>query len=371
MTLLLVAAALIVAFANGANDNFKGVATLYGSRLASYRAALGWATVSTLAGSLSAVLLSGGLVRRFSGRGLVADTLAADPAFLLAVAFGAASTVLLATLLSFPVSTTHALTGGLLGAGMALAGPGHVSYGVLGASFVLPLLLSPALSLLLAAAVYPPLRWARHRLGITEETCVCVAGVEQFATYLPGGASVRTAGGLTVAVDSLERCERRYKGSVVGFSAQALVDRAHVLSAGAVGFARGLNDTPKIASVLVAAQALGITSGMSLTAAVMAIGGVLGARRVAETISFRITSMSHGQGLCANLVTAALVTLASPLGLPVSTTHVSCGALFGIGTASGQARWRTIGAILLAWVITLPLAAVLAALAARAARSLS
>jgi PiT family inorganic phosphate transporter len=75
-----------------------------------------------------------------------------------------------------------------------------------------------------------------------------------------------------------------------------------------------------------------------LIAVVMAAGGVLNARRVAETTSRRITRMNPGQGFTANLVTAALVIGDSRLGLPVSTTHVSVGALFGIGLVSGPDR---------------------------------
>lgn len=165
MTALLTLMVLSLAFANGANDNFKGVATLYGSRALSYRAAVSWATASTLAGSLAALLLSGGLVKQFSGRGLVADAVVADPAFLLAVATGAGAAVLLATRLGFPISTTHALLGGLIGAGLVLAGPANLTYRTLGASFVLPLLLSPLLALLLAAPLYMTLRRARLRWG--------------------------------------------------------------------------------------------------------------------------------------------------------------------------------------------------------------
>lgn len=89
----LVAAALFVAYANGANDNFKGVATLYGSGLLGYRGALAWATVTTAAGSLCSVFLAEKLVKAFSGKGLVPDAVAADPGFLTAVAIGAAVTV--------------------------------------------------------------------------------------------------------------------------------------------------------------------------------------------------------------------------------------------------------------------------------------
>ena len=78
-------------------------------------------------------------------------------------------------------------------------------------------------------------------------------------------------------------------------------------------------------------------------------------------MSKRITELDQGQGMLANLVTSVLVIVASNWGLPVSTTHVSSGALFGIGVMNGTARWGVIGRIMLAWVVTLPVAAVLAA----------
>jgi PiT family inorganic phosphate transporter len=155
----------------------------------------------------------------------------------------------------------------------------------------------------------------------------------------------------------------RYQGRVLGAEAGPLLDGLHYLTAGAVGFARGLNDTPKIVALLIASQALAPNVGLALVAVVMALGGVLNARRVAETMSRKITRMNADQGFTANLVTALLVTLASRFGLSVSTTHVSCGSLFGIGVVNGTARWQTILSILLAWVTTLPLAAALAAAA--------
>lgn len=362
--LCLVLAVAFLAFANGANDNFKGVATLHGSGTLGYQPALTWATVTTLAGSLAAIFLAGGLVRRFSGKGLVAGPVADDPVFLTAVAVGAAATVLLATRLGFPVSTTHALIGGLLGAGAVLAGPANLSLRNLGSSFILPLVLSPVVSLILAAVLYQTFRWARHWLGVSEELCVCVDGVEQMATFLPVGGLIRLGSGLTVTVDRIERCERRYSGRVLGFDAQTVLNRLHMASAGAVGFARGLNDTPKIVALTVGAKILGVADGMASAALLIALGGFLAAQRVARTMAFEITAMNHGQGFTANLVTAALVILASPLGLPLSTTHVSCGALFGIGIVNGQGQWRTIVQILSSWITTLPAAAALAAGAA-------
>jgi PiT family inorganic phosphate transporter len=135
------------------------------------------------------------------------------------------------------------------------------------------------------------------------------------------------------------------------------MDAAHFLSSGIVSFARGLNDTPKIAALLLVVPALNIGSDLVLVAIAIAIGGVLGARRVAETMSHKITSMNHGQGFSANLATGILVIVASIYGLPVSTTHVSVGALFGIGVTTGQANVRVVSGILLSWVLTLPCAA--------------
>ena len=62
-----------------------------------------------------------------------------------------------------------------------------------------------------------------------------------------------------------------------------------------------------------------------------------------QTMSNKITPMTHGQGFSANLVTAFLVIIASKMGVPVSTTHVSCGSIFGIGLASKQGRWNVVG----------------------------
>ena len=93
----------------------------------------------------------------------------------------------------------------------------------------------------------------------------------------------------------------------------------------------------------------------------MAIGGLLNAKRIAETMGKKITPLSHGQGFAANMVTAFMVIFASRLGVPVSTTHVSVGSLFGIGLVTGKANKRVISRILLSWLLTLPVAAFLSA----------
>lgn len=361
MLLLLFLAAGFLAYANGANDNFKGVASLYGSRTCSYRTALTWATLTTFAGSVCSIFLAAALLKQFSGRGLVPDALAASPAFLLGVALGAGLTVILATVLGFPISTTHGLTGAILGTGLAAVGA-EVHFGVLGKSFVLPLLLSPVLAVLVASALYPGFHFLRVRLGIGKESCLCVGEVQPTGSPANTAASLALPAepGLQATLDEKSRCEERYTGRYVGMDCQRAMDAAHFLSAGVVSFARGLNDTPKMAALLLLLPALGIHWSMVAIALAIAVGGWLNARRVAETMSHKITGMNHGQAFTANLTTGVLVTLASLFGLPVSTTHVSCGALFGIGLTTGQADRKVISSILLSWVLTLPCAALLA-----------
>ena len=360
MYVLLVAAGLLLAFANGANDNFKGVASLFGSRTAGFRGALAWATLTTLLGSAAAVLLAGELLARFGGKGIVPDELTLDATFLGAVALGAGATVLLATRLGLPTSTTHALVGALVGAGLAGGGPLH-SRALLG-SVVAPLLLSPIVALVTTALLYRGLRWGRARSGLNERSCLCVD--EVVAPQPVGGPSL----GIVAAHAPAARLERSgeacdFGAPLVRVRAEPVLDGLHYLSAGALSFARGLNDTPKIAALLLLVPALGPTSALILCGVAIAAGGLLAARRVARTMSIEITPMNAGQGFTSNVVSSLIVLVASPLGLPVSTTHVTCGALFGLGLQSGEGRIGTMGRIVLAWIVTLPLAGLLAFLA--------
>jgi PiT family inorganic phosphate transporter len=249
-----------------------------------------------------------------------------------------------------------------VGAGL-VAAAGDVRLAGLGRAIALPLLFSPLVAITLTVLVYPLFRWGRRTLGVTRHSCVCVGtGYEEVAAQTDGTLLLVRTGNL-VEVGQVSQCIERYQGRMLGLEAGPVLDGLHYLSAGAVGFARGLNDTPKIVALLLGSEVLNPTLGLLAVALAMALGGVLNARRVAETMSRRITHMNPGQGFTANLVTALLVTGASRLGLPVSTTHVACGSLFGIGVVNGTARAKTILTILLAWVTTLPVGAVLAAVA--------
>lgn len=366
MTVLLLTLAIgaFLAYANGANDNVKGVATLLGSGTSNYRGAIVWGTIATALGSLAALLLARGLIAAFSGKGLVPDSVVGTSDFSLAVGLAAGATVMLATRLGFPISTTHALVGSLVRAGTAASSAG-VNLARLQSAFVVPLLLGPLLAVGAALLAYPALRFARMRMGISRETCVCVGtevigiapagtGREQALAMFASPLALPSMAAVPAAV-----CRHRYRGRALGISAGPALDGVHYLSAGVASFARGLNDTPKIAAILIAGAAISPTAGIVAVALFMALGGLLNARRIADTMAHRVTEMNAGQGLTANLITGGLVIAASRMGLPLSMTHVSCGALFGIGAATRQAHWRTISQILLAWVTTLPLAGVL------------
>lgn len=347
MEAFLILAALAIAFSNGANDNFKGFATVWGSETLDYRRALTLATLATVAGSLASLLLAESLVQQFSGKGLVSDGVASAPLFIASVASGAAMTVFLATRLGFPVSTTHALIGGLVGAG--LAQNGAVDLDRLAYSFLMPLLVSPVLAAALGAIVYRV-----FRLRPVAKDCACVVLPQPTKPSPVDGTAAVHFAVPTIVVASATDCE--LLDTPVRWSVSRSMDRLHVLSAMSICFARGVNDTPKLTALLLAAHLLSVQGSILAITAVMAAGGLLFARRVAQTMSQRVTRMDRAQGLSANLITAALVLFASKLGLPVSTTHVSVGAIAGVGAKAGTLDWNALRNILSSWVATLPLA---------------
>src|SRR5258708_8412800 len=153
MKILLTLAVGLLSFANGANDNFKGVATLWGAGLTTYRRAIAWATGFTLLGSLTAIWLGSVLAAKFSGAQLVDGAVVSQLPFLTAIALGAGATVLLAARLGLPISTIHSITGALVGAGGTAVGFFHVRFAALGRVVILPLRLSPIVALVLTVGI--------------------------------------------------------------------------------------------------------------------------------------------------------------------------------------------------------------------------
>jgi PiT family inorganic phosphate transporter len=373
-----------LAAANGSNDVSKGVATLAGAGVTRYRTAVLWGAVTTLAGSLFSLSLAGKMTKLFS-KGIVS----AQPtrAFTLAVLVGAAAWVTFASTFKLPVSTTHAIVGALLGAGLLLA-PGAVNWGSLPQRVVLPLLLSIAAAYLISLLLnLVPERTPR---------CTCArpwagaAGTRSHETQAPEGYGYGLALAMAVpAPDPQMALPGQPGAAVAAVPTMTAVDvacpvhgtvesigsrimtAAHWLSSGAASFSRGLNDTPKI--VAIGAFAL-IPAGMTSTQILlvgsvsMALGSLLGLR-VARRLGEGVVKMSHTEGLKANLTTAALVGLGAARGLPMSTTHVSTGAIVGTaGSRLSRLSGSTLRDFAIAWTVTPLFAAAVAALVYLAAR---
>ncbi len=341
---------LALAFANGANDVSKGIATLVGSGVSNFRVAVAWGTVWTVAGGLLAVFASRGLVATFSGKGFL-ERPVTGLAFPAAVACGAAAWVFFAARTGLPVSTTHALAGAIAGSAIVREGVAALQWGAFARKIALPLALSPLLSVLLIYAVFPLLRRGLARAGTW---CVCL---ERRELAVAAGGPVLASIAVAPVVGSAEACA----SSPTIAARLSLVDGLHWLSSALTSLARGVNDTPKIVAIGLAASAAGASEAplYAAVAAGMGAGSLIAGLRVTETLARKVTAMSPAEGFAANAVTTAVVGLASYAALPVSTTQVASGAIIGIGLHRGawSIHWLTVRDILLGWLVTLPVAA--------------
>ena len=358
---------LALAFANGTNDVSKAIATLVGSGITNYRTAIVWGTVWTVFGACASGLIASAMVKTFSS-GLIAPSTATPPALALAVLTGAMIWVLIASRTGLPVSTTHALTGAIVGAGLAALAWDELIWSAIAKKIALPLLLSPPLALTISVLLHFALRTVAARW---EGACLCLLPASRALVTIDAKGMTRTLfqttglGQPVVAVPS--QCDRAgLRGITLG------VDSVHWISSGLASFARGVNDAPKIAAMVLLGSVVVAWPSVQFqvstfvgVALAMGLGSYLGGLRVTEVLAEKVTTMDHAEGLSANLTTSSLVLVSATMGLPVSTTHVSSSAIIGIGLLKGvtAVRWRTVRDMVLAWIVTLPAAGILAWLA--------
>ena len=199
---------LVLAFANGTNDVSKAIATLVGSGVTNYRTAIAWGTLWTIVGAAIAAFVATAMVKTFSS-GLIQPGLAIPSVLAPAILSGALLWVLFASRTGLPVSTTHALIGSLLGAGLVAFGTDGLIWATVMKKIALPLLISPFLSFGLFFLVHPLIRSIAARW---EGLCVCIMPTQRAIITIDAHGCTRTlfqAGGIGVPLAAVpSQCDR-------------------------------------------------------------------------------------------------------------------------------------------------------------------
>jgi PiT family inorganic phosphate transporter len=313
----LIIVALSFDFLNGLHDTANSIATIVSTRMLEPRYAVAWAAFF----NFIAFLVFGVHVARTVGIGIVSAEVI-DPRVIFGALMGAILWNLITWWGGIPSSSSHALIGGLLGAGVSKAGIGSIVWSVLlttGAFIVLSPLFGFFLALLLVLAV----SWIFVR-------------------------------------SSPSAVERTFHW--VQFASASLISLGH-----------GGNDAQKtmgiIAVLLFSQDKLGsdfyVPFWVVITCqAAMGLGTLVGGWRIVRTVGSKITRLTPVQGGCAATAGAVMLFAATYLGIPVSTTHTVTGSVIGVGAARkvSAVRWNVATNIVVAWIITLPASALMAAI---------
>jgi PiT family inorganic phosphate transporter len=312
----LIAIALVFDFLNGRNDAANSIATIVSTRVLAPRYAVAWAAFF----NFIAFLVFGLHVASTVGRGIISPSAICDQVIFGALA-GAISWNLAAGYLGIPTSSSHALIGGLIGAGVAHTGLRAIVWSGVGKTAI-AIVLSPVTGLLIALLLVLAVSWA-------------------FVKAAPA------------QVDGIFR-------------------KVQFVSASLYSLGHGGNDAQKtmgiIAALLAAHGRLPGEFHIPLWVVVtcngaMALGTAFGGWKIVRTMGSRITRLTPMQGVCAETAGSITLFMATSLGVPVSTTQTITGAIVGVGAArrTSAVRWGVAKDILIAWVITMPAAAAVGA----------
>jgi PiT family inorganic phosphate transporter len=318
----LIIVALAFDFLNGLHDAANSIATVVGTRLIGPVAAVGFAAFFNFAAYFLA--LRWPELHRVAdtiGKGLIDKDLV-TPAVVFGALVGAMFWNVVTWMKGIPSSSSHALVGGIVGAGVAHAGFPSIQWIGLNKTLI-AIVLSPVLGLALTMAIMLVTSWLGARA-------------------------------------SAHGAERTFRG-------------LHLVSAGAYSLGHGLNDAQKTMGIItVLLYSTGYLQGgfavpnwVALSCYIaMGIGTLTGGWRIIETMGTRITKLSQHQGFSASLGGSIMLFAASYLGIPVSTTHTIAGCVIGAGAArrASAVRWGLAGNVAIAWVITIPASAIVAAL---------
>jgi PiT family inorganic phosphate transporter len=318
----LIAVALAFDFLNGLHDAANSIATVVSTRLLKPVAAVAFAASFNFAAYfLSLAFPQLHKVAETIGSGLIAKELV-TPSVVFGALVGAMFWNVLTWLRGIPSSSSHALVGGLIGAGVAHAGISGIQWAGLNKTLI-AIVLSPLLGMMLSMLVMLLSSWLFAR------------------------ASSR--------------------------SAEKIFRVLHLVSSGAYSLSHGLNDAQKTMGIItVLLFSTGYLHGefavphwVAISCYVaISLGTLVGGWKIIETMGSRITKLSQHQGFSASTGGSIMVFTASLLGIPVSTTHTITGCIIGAGVArrASAVRWGVAGHVMIAWVITIPASAAVGAL---------
>ncbi|WP_203309567.1 inorganic phosphate transporter [Sphingomonas beigongshangi] len=323
---LLIGVALLFDFLNGLHDAANSIATVVSTRVLKPHHAVLWAAFF----NFIAFLVFDHAVAKTVGKGII-EAQIIDPQLIFGALMGAIVWNVVTWRLGIPSSSSHALIGGLIGAGVTKAGLDVVVWwGVI--KTVAAIFLSPALGLVLALALVLAVAWSTLRLT-------------------PMGV------------------DKRFR-------------KLQLVSAALYSLGHGGNDAQKtmgIITVLLYSQGmvgkdLNIPLWVVLSCqAAMALGTMSGGWKIVHTMGSKITRLTPAQGFCAETGGAITLFLANIGGIPVSSTHTITGAIVGVGSARrlSAVRWNVASRIVVAWVVTLPAAGLIGAAFYEATKLLS
>jgi inorganic phosphate transporter, PiT family len=334
--LTIIAVALAFDFINGFHDSANSIATVVATRVLSPGAAVLWAAGF----NFLAAFLVGTAVAKTIGKGLV-EPAVLDANVILAALLGAIAWNLITWFFGLPSSSSHALMGGLGGAGVAKAG----ATALIAAGWVKPILfiiLSPIIGLVLAFGMTVLLSWVlvRQQPGPVDRAFRRLQLVSAGLYSIGHGAN-----------DA-----QKTMGVIVGLLASSQQLFEHATGPLAHLYVRSADRIPLWVE-------LAAYSAISL-------GTALGGWRIVKTMGARITRLRPFGGFCAETAGGLTLLIASRFGIPVSTTHTITGAIVGVGASQriSAVRWGVAGKIVWAWVLTIPVAAGMAGLAYLALR---
>lgn len=416
---VVVAAAIVGAYMAvniGANDVANNMGPAVGAKAMTLGGALIVAAICETAGAL----LAGGEVVGTVSRGIIAPESVAEPQIFIWAMFAAllagALWINLATWIGAPVSTTHSIVGGVMGAGIAAAGFAAVNWGTMGriaASWVISPVLGGVIAALFLAFIKVKIIYVADRIAAARLWVPVLIGVMggTFATYLSlkgldkvirisFGNSVLIGLAVALVLTVVMRPVIRRQSFMLDNSKKSLKSLFAiplVFSAALLSFAHGANDVANavgpLAAIVHAIQAGDAADAVQIPLWVMAIGGlglsvglILFGPKLIRMVGSEITRLNAMRAYCVALAAAMVVILASWLGLPVSSTHIAIGGIFGVGFFREWYHERVLNenrtnpamppeerkrrkvvrrahflTILAAWVVTVPMAATLSA----------